>query len=83
MRRVYVVVIADLIWGAILFGCAYRLYKYIRSKDDEWDSDDPTRILFFLAVIVCALIGGMVTTSGLMWLGSPTYAAIKFLMSTP
>ena len=82
MRRVYVVVIADLIWGAVFFGCAYGLYKYAKKNQDDWD-DEMGRTMFYALIVVCALAGGLVTTSGLMWLGSPTYAAIKFLMNTP
>lgn len=83
MRRVYVVVIADLVWGAVLFACAYYLALYARSKNDEWYSDDSIRYIVYFGIGLLSILGGLVVTSGLMWLGSPTYSAIKFLLDLP
>lgn len=79
LRRVYVVVIADLIWGAIFFGFAYAAYRYARHMWDEWDDSFPQTVSV-VAIALLVLFGALVITSGLMWLGSPEYAAIKFLV---
>lgn len=79
LRHVYVVVVADLIWGIILLGSAYAVYRFARRMWDEWDNDDP-QIISVIVIALLVLFGALVITSGLMWLGSPEYAAIRFLL---